>query len=230
MTALVTGASRGIGRAVALALAAEDAALVVSSRGGRALHETAAATGGLAVPADLARLAEIDRLVEAARTHFGEVPQALVNAGGCFDLAPVEQLPMADFERHLQVNLRAPFALVRALLPEMLARGSGHLVQVGSEAGRQASPGNAAYSASKYGLRGLYEVLRLELAGTGVRATLVEPGAVDTEAWDGWEERLGHDLPADEAMLRAEIVAEAVVACIRLGLRGASADLLLFPA
>lgn len=228
-TALVTGASRGVGRAVALGLAEAGADLVLSSRGGRALREVAEATGGDAVEADLERLSEVDRLVGAAGERFGGPPEVLVNAAGCFDLAPVVQLPLADFERHLRVNLRAPFALVRALLPGMLARGSGHLLHVGSVAGRRAYPENAAYSASKYGLRGFHEVLRLELAGTGVRTTLVEPGPVDTGAWDGLEARLGRDLPARDSMLRPEAVADAVLACLRLGRRGASTDVLVLP-
>lgn len=228
-TAVVTGASRGIGRAVALALARDGAGLVLSSRGGGRLREVADATGGLAVDADLERLSDADRLVDAARRRFGGPPDILVNAAGCFDLAPVTRLPLADFERHLRVNLRAPFALVRALLPDMLARGSGHLVHLGSVAGRRAFPENAAYSASKFGLRGFHEVLRLELAGTGVRTTLVEPGPVDTGAWDAMEARLGGDLPGREAMLRPEAVADAVVDCLRLGREGASADLLLLP-
>lgn len=227
--ALVTGASGGIGRAVALGLSGRGVDLVVSSRGGAALREVAEATGAESVEADLARLPEIDRLVAATRERFGGAPDILVNAAGCFDLAPVAKLPVADFERHLEVNLRAPFALVRALLPGMLARGSGHLVHLGSVAGRRAFPENGAYSASKFGLRGLHEVLRLELTGTGVRTTLVEPGPVDTGAWDGLEPRLGADLPARRGMLRAEAVAEAVLACLGLGTRGASTDVLVLP-
>lgn len=229
MTALVTGASGGIGRAVALGLAEEGVDLVVSSRGGRALRRVAERAGAHPVEADLLRLPEIDRLVAATRERFGGPPHILVNAAGCFDLAPVARLPVADFEHHLQVNLRAPFALVRALLPGMLSRGSGHLVHLGSVAGRQAFPENGAYSASKFGLRGLHEVLRLELAGTGVLTTLVEPGPVDTAAWDGLAPRLGEDLPPRDRMLGPGPVAAAVLACLRLGREGATTDVLVLP-
>lgn len=182
-SALVTGASRGAGRAVAVTLAREGAELVVTSRGGRGLREVAAATGATAVEADLGRLPELDRLVERAARRFGGPPDIVVNAAACRDLAPVAQLPPADFERHVRVNLIAAFALVRALLPGMLSRGSGHLVQLGPLAVPAPVPGAAAYRASKRGLAGLYEVLELELAGTGVRASLLDaPSAGSPEA------------------------------------------------
>src|SRR5208283_432105 len=88
------------------------------------------------------------------------------------------------FARMLALNLAAPFQLVRAFLPGMRLRGRGHVVTVGSVADHVAFPGNSAYSASKFGVRGLHEVLRTELRGTGVRATLVSPGGVDTPLWD----------------------------------------------
>jgi NADP-dependent 3-hydroxy acid dehydrogenase YdfG len=96
----------------------------------------------------------------------------------------------------------------------MLARGHGHLVQLGSVAGRVAYPGNGAYSASKFGLRGLHEVLLQELRGTGVRATLVEPAATDTPLWDPLDPDGRDDLPSRAAMLRPEDVARAVVFAI----------------
>lgn len=228
-TALVTGASRGIGRDVALALAREGVRLLLTSRGGTALEAVGRETGAPTVEADLARVEEADRLAGVAREHFGDAPHILVNAAGVFDLAPVAEVPVVAFQRHLDVNLRAPFLLVRALLPGMLARGEGWLVHVGSVAGRRGFPQNAAYSASKFGLRGLHEVLRAELAGTGVRSFLVEPGPVNTGAWDAVEQRLGRDLPARDSMLGSDTVAEAVVFCLRMGAAGASSDLLVLP-
>lgn len=210
-TALVTGASRGIGRAVAAALARRGARLVVSSRGGRRLESLADDLDARAVPADLERPDEVDRLAGRARELLGAPPDVLVNNAGVFTLAPADATDPDDFERHLAVNLAAPFRLVRAFLPAMLERGSGSLVHVGSAAGREPLPGNVAYSASKYGLRGMHEVLCVELEGTGVRSLLVEPGPVDTEAWDDLEERLGRDLPAREEMLRPEAVARGAL-------------------
>jgi NADP-dependent 3-hydroxy acid dehydrogenase YdfG len=108
------------------------------------------------------------------------------------------------------VNLVAPFALVRAFLPRMRERGSGHLVTIGSIADRNIFPGNAAYSASKYGLRALHEVLSAELRGTGVRTTLVSPGPVDTELWDPIDPDNRTGFTPRAQMLTAAEVAEAI--------------------
>jgi len=208
--ALVTGGSRGIGRALARELADRGAELVLSSRGGDALETVAGETGATAVAADLARGEEADRLAGRTRELLDRTPDVVVHNAGVFRLAPAHRTPPSVFERHLAVNLEAGFRLVRAFLPEMLERGSGLLVHMGSQAGRQALPGNAAYSASKYGLRGLHEVLTVELEGRGVDSLLVEPGPVDTGAWDPLEERLGEDLPPRDEMLRPGEVARAV--------------------
>lgn len=228
-TALVTGASRGIGRAIAVALASRGADLVVTSRRGPDLEEVARATAGRAIAADLVRSGEVERLIERVRTRLGGAPTVLVNAAGRFQLVPAARLEPEELERHLAVNLRAPILLARAFLPEMLSRGRGHLVHIGSVAGRWPFRENAAYAASKYGLRGFHEVLRLELEGTGVRTSLIEPGPVDTPAWDAVAERLGADLPSRSRMLRPERVAEAVITCLALGREGAEADLRLVP-
>lgn len=225
-TALVTGASRGVGRAVAGALARRGARLVVASRGGPDLFAAARELDARPVAADLADPEEVEELVEEVRLRLGLAPDVLVNNAGVFTLAPAEATEPDDFERHLAVNLAAPFRLVRAFLPAMLERGSGSLVHVGSAAGREPLPGNVAYSASKYGLRGMHEVLRVELEGTGVRSLLVEPGPVDTGAWDDLEERLGDDLPARDEMLRPEAVARGV---LRLLGGGEGAELALRP-
>jgi NADP-dependent 3-hydroxy acid dehydrogenase YdfG len=100
---------------------------------------------------------------------------------------------------------------MRAFLPRMLRRGSGHVVHVGSVAGRVAFPENGAYSASKFGLRGLHEVLLQEIRGTGVRATLVEPAATDTPLWDAIDPDSRDDLPSRAAMLHPGDVARAVL-------------------
>lgn len=213
-TGLLTGASRGIGRALALRLAAEGVRLVLSARSSAALEAVAEETGAVAIPADLADPEGPDALAAAARERLGGTPDLVLNVAGVFRLAPVAETDPEALDRHLAVNLRAPFLLTRAFLPDMLARGSGWVVHLGSVAGRRAFPENGAYSASKYGLRGLHEVLRLELEGSGVRTLLVEPPAVDTGAWDPLESRLGADLPPREEMLRADEVAGAILSAL----------------
>jgi NADP-dependent 3-hydroxy acid dehydrogenase YdfG len=111
----------------------------------------------------------------------------------------------------LATNLRGPFLLIRAFLPPMLARGAGHIVSIGSIAGRRAFPSNGAYSASKFGLRGLHGVLDAELQGTGVRATLIEPAATDTALWAEVDRDAHPELPERSAMLSPEAVADAVL-------------------
>lgn len=210
-TALVTGASRGIGRAVANALAAAGAWVGLVARGEADLAAAAAECGGLALPADVSSPQDVHGLTAYLLELLGDAPDLLVNAAGVFSLAPFAETDPAEFDRHLAVNLRGPFLTTRALLPLMLARRSGHVINIGSVAGREAFPGNAAYGASKFGMRGMHEVLAAEVRGTGVRASLVEPAATDTPLWDPVDPDGRDDLPSRSQMLRAEDVARAVL-------------------
>ncbi len=209
--ALVTGASGGIGLAICHALAGAGARLWLVARTEGPLRAAAAAVGGKAVAADVSDAGGVARLCERVLEEAGGPPDILVSAAGAFALAPVAETPLEAFDRMLAVNLRAPFLLVRSFLPAMLARGSGHLVTIGSIAGRVAFPHNAAYSASKYGVHGLHAVLDTELRGTGVRATLVEPAATDTPLWDKVDAAAHPGLPARAAMLPVAAVADAVL-------------------
>ncbi|HTJ23823.1 MAG TPA: SDR family oxidoreductase [Gemmatimonadaceae bacterium] len=215
-TALVTGASRGIGLAVAKALASGGWRVGLVARGAEALDDAARVVGGDAssMACDLSDERALRSLVDRAGESFGGAPDVLVNSAGVFALAPAHLADAADFERALEVNLVGPFRLVRAFLPAMRERRSGHVVSIGSVADHVALPGNSGYAASKFGLRGFHEVLRTELAGTGVRATLVSPGPVDTGMWDAVnpDERPGFT-PRSE-MLQADAVAAAVLYAI----------------
>ncbi|MGZ8379796.1 MAG: SDR family oxidoreductase [Gemmatirosa sp.] len=212
-TALVTGASRGIGLATARALAASGARVALLARTPDALHAAAATVGpgALAVPCDVRDARAVDDALAQVRAAFGGSPEILVNNAGAFTLATVADTSPEAFAAALDANLVAPFRLVRALLPELLARGRGHVVTIGSIADRHAFPENGAYAASKFGLRGLHEVLRAELRGTGVRASLVSPGPVDTPLWDpiGPDDRPGFTPRAQ--MLSADAVAHAIL-------------------
>jgi len=209
-TAVVTGASRGIGLAVARELASAGADVAMVARSEEGLATVAAQIGGHALRADLSLPVDIAGLAERVDGLFGGAPDILVNSAGAFSLAPFAATGVEDFDLQLAVNLRGPFLTIRAFLPAMTDRRSGHIVNIGSIAGRLAFPGNAAYSASKFGLRGLHEVLVAELRGSGVRATLVEPSATDTSLWDALDPDNRSDLPSRGAMLRAEDVARAV--------------------
>ncbi len=207
----MTGASSGIGLAICHALARAGARLWLVARTEARLADAAAGVGGRALPADVADWGAVARLSEHVTRELGGPPDIVVNAAGAFALAPLADTPVAAFDRMLAVNLRAPFLVLRAFLPGMLARGSGHVVTIGSSAGRLAFPHNAAYSASKFGVRGLHAVLDTELRGTGVRATLLEPAATDTPLWDKVSPEQHPGLPPRAAMLSPEAVADTVL-------------------
>jgi len=210
-TAIVTGASRGIGYAVAHRLVDAGARVGMVARGEAELGEAAERIGGFALAGDVAQVQAVRRLVRSFRSVLdSDAPDFLINAAGTFSLAPIAETAPEDFDRHLAVNLRGPFLLMRAFLPAMLARGSGHIVSLGSIAGRNAFPANGAYSASKFGVRGLHAVLDQELKGSGVRSTLIEPAATDTPLWDAVDREKNPGLPPAEMMLNADAVADAV--------------------
>ncbi|MVN85746.1 SDR family NAD(P)-dependent oxidoreductase [Deinococcus sp. HMF7620] len=179
---LLTGASSGIGRATAEELADLGYALVLAARRAddlRALALRLDASGGrvIAVPADVTDNASRRALVAAALAHFGRIDVLVNNAGVTVERGWWWDDP--DPLRVLRVNLEAPIELTRLVLPAMRARGSGHIVNIGSVAGRAAT--NGLYSASKFGLRGFSLALRRELLGSGVTVSLVAPGFVRSE-------------------------------------------------
>jgi NAD(P)-dependent dehydrogenase (short-subunit alcohol dehydrogenase family) len=210
-TALVTGGSKGIGLATARLLAAAGASVHVLARDPAAAAATCAASGGDVWAADVTDDADVWSAMDALTERLGAPPDVVVGSAGSFAMRPLHDTSVAEFDRQIDVNLRGAFLVIRALLPAMLARGTGDLVQIGSVAGRRAFPSNGAYSAAKFGLRGMHEVLLEELRGTDVRATLVEPAATDTPIWDPLDPDAVAGLPSRSEMLRAEDVAEAVL-------------------
>jgi short-subunit dehydrogenase len=179
-TALLTGATGGLGRAIAQALAERGATLVLSSRQADELQrmaeelpESAQGPGHRAVPADLA----VEGAAVKLAADAGEVDVLVANAGlsasGPFDSFSQDQIVEA-----LRVNLEAPIRMARELAPAMKQRGAGHLVFVSSLAGKAASPRASLYSATKFGLRGYAMSLRADLAGSGVGVSVISPGFV----------------------------------------------------
>lgn len=210
-SALVTGATRGIGLAVSRRLIEAGARVAMVARTEGEVTRMAADLGGLPVPGDVSTPAGASDVCRRAAVMLGGLPHILVNSAGSFLLAPIAETDPEAFMRQVEVNLAGPFYLIRALLPGFLERRSGHVVNIGSVAGRVALAGNGAYGASKFGLRGLHEVLAEEIRGTGVRATLVEPAATDTPLWDPIAPDHRADLPSRSMMLDPDDVARAVL-------------------
>ena len=210
-TALVTGASKGIGRVVARSLADAGVRVWCMARSEAAIQKLAAEIGGEAVVADITDDVAVWDAVEGIADTIGGPPDIVVNSAGLFGIALSWKESVERFDERIAVNLRGTFLVNRAVLPGMLERGSGLIVNLGSVAGRKAYKGNASYSASKFGLRGYHEVLLEELRGTGVRASLVEPAATDTPIWDELDPDENPRLPNRKEMLRPEDVAEAVL-------------------
>jgi uncharacterized protein len=205
-TLLLTGASGGIGQAIARAAAARGARLVLTGRRADVLEPLAAELGGRTVACDLARAEEVARLLEEVGNADVFVANAGLPASGSLSSFSVEEIDAA-----LAVNLRAPIVLARALSAGMAARGSGHLVFVSSISGKTASVGGSVYSATKFGLRGFALGLREDLRGTGVGVSTVFPGFISDA---GMFHESGAKLPGYVATRTPEQVAAAVVRAI----------------
>ena len=170
---LLTGATGGIGTAIARAFAERGASLVLSGRRADALEPLAAEVGGRAVVCDLADRGDLDRLLAEA----GEVDVLVANAANPAS-GLLTDLRQDQIDRMLEVNLRAPIALAHALAPAMVARQSGQLVFISSLSGKVASPASSLYSATKFGLRGFALGIREDLRPHGVGVSLVLPGFI----------------------------------------------------
>jgi NADP-dependent 3-hydroxy acid dehydrogenase YdfG len=210
---VVTGASRGIGAATARALAESGARVALIARDAATLERLAEELGerAFAVPCAVNDAAAVAAVTRSIAQRFGGTPDILVNNAGAFTLAPVEDISPAQFLDTIGVNLVAPFLFTHAYLRAMRERRSGHIVTVGSIADRMVFPENGAYAASKHGVRALHEVLRTELRGSGVRASLVSPGPVNTTLWDPVDPDNRAGFTPRAAMLSPVAVAEAIL-------------------
>jgi short-subunit dehydrogenase len=208
---LLTGASGGLGRAIAAALSAEGARVLLSGRRGQALQELAEGLDGAAevLVADLADAASAVALAEDA----GAV-DVLVASAGLPASGPLSDFSPEQIDRAIDVNLRAPMQLTRALLPGMVERGRGHVVLMSSLSGKAGSAGSSVYSATKFGLRGFAAGLREDLHGSGVGVTVVFPSFVRDA---GMFHDSGVRLPAWVGTRSPEEVARAVIRGVESG-------------
>lgn len=183
-SAVVTGASRGIGAGIASALGEQGVRVFMLARNEAKLKEHSdRVPGSISIVCDVTDAKAVDRAAKRIGRHLEGAPDILVNNAGLFRVSLVEETTAESFVEIINTNLVAPFVFARTFLGEMKKRKSGHLVTIGSIADRTVFTGNAAYSAAKFGLRAVHEVMRAELRGTGVRATLISPAATDTDIW-----------------------------------------------
>lgn len=184
-TAVVTGASKGIGAGIAEALGKQGVRVVLVARTEAKLKTRAASIeGSIPIACDVTDPKSVEQATKRIIAELKGAPDILVNNAGIFSVATAEKTTADAFTETINTNLIGPFLFVRAFLGEMKERKRGHIVTIGSIADRTIFTGNAAYSAAKFGLRAVHEVLRAELRGTGVRTTLISPAATDTEIWD----------------------------------------------
>ncbi|WP_240232607.1 SDR family oxidoreductase [Devosia lacusdianchii] len=227
---LVTGASSGIGRALALTLADAGAKLALVGRSQARLQEVADQVGSdaLVIPADLSNPAAVDDAAATTLAHFGRVDILLANAG-LYIPGDVVDGDAGAWDAMLQVNVNSVFRLVRALLPQMVERQSGHIVVTSSISGHQAIQWEPIYSASKHAIQSFVHGLRRQVAPHNVRVGEVSPGIVLNELW-------GYDDPAAIASkvaaregLRSEDVADAVLYMLTRPAHVTIRDLVILP-
>jgi short-subunit dehydrogenase len=212
--AVVTGASRGLGRVTALALAREGAHVALAARNETALQEVAQtirALGreALVVPTDVTQQEQVEHMVAEVLTRWGRVDVFIANAGQ-YVRCCVPELTVAHIERAMAINFYGALYGLLAVLPHMLARKSGHLVLVSSLDGKKGIPIDAPYVSTKFALAGLGEVMRQELRGTGVHVTTVFPGRIDTPFIKDLK------VPWISPKYSPEVVARSIVKGIRL--------------
>jgi len=227
--ALVTGAGRGIGRAIALAFAAEGAAVALAARSRADLAGVAGEIRerdgrALAVPTDVTQDGAVEALVEQTLADLGRI-DVLVTSAGTAAFGAVADSKPADWDTMLALNLRAVMVCCRAVLPAMLRQRTGTIINVGSIASKRALPGSAVYTATKTAIDAFSRVLAEELRPHGVRVGVLVAGAVDTPLWD----TLGSSPPRDK-MLRPEDVARAAVLMAALPPHASLEELTLLPA
>jgi NADP-dependent 3-hydroxy acid dehydrogenase YdfG len=236
-TALVTGASAGIGRATAVALGAVGAKVAVAARRADRLDELVRRIEGdggeaVALAGDVTDEKTATGAVEAAVERFGRL-DILVNAAGVIQAGRVETADTAEWRRVIDINLLAALYTCKAAIPPMKAQGGGDIVNVSSVAGRRAAGSFGPYSTSKFGLTALTEGLRQEVGGDGIRVCLLEPGATTTEVAEAMSdptarEAMRRHVSRDGAM-KPEDVAAAILFVVTLPPRANVSELLIRP-
>ena len=219
-TALVTGAGKGIGRAIALALAGQGVRVALLARTEKDLNavaqeiEAAGGPAAVVVAADVAQRAAVDKAVAQALKELGTI-DILINNAGIGTFAKFGEMDPAEWEHIIQVNLLGTYYVTRAVLPQMQQRQTGDIINVASTSGLRASAGSSAYSASKFGMLGLTEALMQEVRKQNIRVSALTPSTVATEL--ATSNNLTDGNP--DKVMQPEDLAEIVISQLKLNRR-----------
>lgn len=204
---LITGASKGIGKATAIMLAEQGYRLALMARDGKAMQEVArglsATSDILLVPADLRNEENIEKGVRDVMDHFGHL-DILVNNAGLGYFGPLQDISLRQWDEIMAVNVRSGFVLSKAVIEEMKASGGGHIVAVASDVSKRVFAEGSAYCASKYAQDAFFAALRKEVRASGIKVSTIYPGLVDTPFHSA------NPGPGAAEWLRAEDVAKAI--------------------
>ena len=203
--AIVTGAGRGIGRAIAVAYAQAGAKVVCAARSVDEINAVADEVDGLAIPCDVSSEQSIQTLINGTIAEFGAI-DILVNNAGAVARLPTHELPTEEWDTVINVNLRGVFLCTKYALPSMLERGSGCIINISSGAGVVGPPNRSAYAASKHGVMGLTKTLVAEYLSKGIRAHVILPDATVSQMRT---ERFPDEDP--ESLIQADDIADAAV-------------------
>lgn len=218
-TALITGAGKGIGRAIALALAAEGVNVGLMARTEKDLQAVAVEAASFGVKtavatADISKIAEVNAAVEKLNNALGHI-DILVNNAGTGTFAPFLALEPEAWENQVRVNLFGVYYTTRAVLPQMIDRKSGDIINISSTAGKNGASGTSAYSASKFGVFGLSESLMQEVRKHNIRVTALAPSTIVTELAESAKLITGDP----QRVMHPEDFAELVIAQLKLNPR-----------
>jgi len=237
-TAIITGASSGIGEATAHVLSEEGMNLVLAARREDRLNELKEkieSNGGKAivVKTDVTERDQVDNMAQKAKDKFGSI-DILINNAGLMPLSLMKNLHVDEWDQMIDVNLKGVLYCIAAVLPTMRDQQNGHIVNISSVAGRKVMPGSAVYSATKFGVRAISEGLRQELSPSdNIRITAIEPGAVDTELMDTITDEEMKDLVEESfgniKTLESEDIAESIRYAVLQPARVDVSEILIMP-
>jgi NADP-dependent 3-hydroxy acid dehydrogenase YdfG len=235
--ALITGGGTGIGEAAALVLAAAGVKVAITGRRKARLDEVVAeveAAGGaaLAIPGDASQEAEAFAAIEQCVAHFGRI-DILINSAGVNEAGGVETLSLDKWRKVIDINLMGTIYSCTAAFPHMKRQGGGDIINISSTSGRRSAAAFASYSTSKFGVTGFSEALRQEGGGVGIRVSIVEPGATETEIASSisdpkWRAAIQSHVTKEGAM-KASDIADAILFIVSLPPRANVSQILIRP-